>query len=310
MNDATAVISTLPAKAARILAVEYSSPNPKPSRIRKRSCGPGKVVDGGSRRRAGPRDRPGREGGGCAVQRGNDLGRRDGAVVHGGRRARSGVATEDAAGPRPLVLLGHGGSDHKTAPRLVARARRYVTRCGFAVAAVDAPGWGGRPVPAAYEPYDAEIRGLAGAALGDAFARRAVIIAELAVPEWQATIDALAALDWIGPGPVGYWGVSLGSAIGVPLVAAEPRIGAAVLGLMGHQTLAAAAPRSLSRWSSTCSGTTNSCRGRRVSRCSTPSARRRRRCTPIRRPRGGAAVRDRQLRAVLRAPPGGLGQLR
>jgi hypothetical protein len=33
-------------------------------------------------------------------------------------------------------------------------------------------------------------------------------------------------------------GVSLGSAIGVPLVATEPRIRAAVLGLMGHETLA------------------------------------------------------------------------
>ncbi|WP_205315761.1 hypothetical protein [Nonomuraea lactucae] len=29
-------------------------------------------------------------------------------------------------------------------------------------------------------------------------------------------------------GPVGFWGVSLGSAIGVPLVAAEPRITAAL----------------------------------------------------------------------------------
>jgi fermentation-respiration switch protein FrsA (DUF1100 family) len=37
--------------------------------------------------------------------------------------------------------------------------------------------------------------------------------------------------------------VSLGSAIGVPLVAAEPRITAAVLGLMGHETLAEAAAR-------------------------------------------------------------------
>jgi hypothetical protein len=32
-----------------------------------------------------------------------------------------------ASGARPLVLLGHGGGQHKTAPGLVARARRYVT---------------------------------------------------------------------------------------------------------------------------------------------------------------------------------------
>jgi dienelactone hydrolase len=154
-------------------------------------------------------------------------------------------AAEGATGPRPLVLLGHGGGNHKSAPPMVARARRYVTRCGFAVAAIDAPGWGGRPVPAAYEPYNAEIERLGGpsTALGDVFARRAVVAAALAVPEWQATIDALAKLDWIGSGPVGYWGVSLGTALGLPLVAAEPRITAAVLGLMGHETLAEEAAR-------------------------------------------------------------------
>jgi dienelactone hydrolase len=155
-------------------------------------------------------------------------------------------AAEGAAGPRPLVLLGHGGGHNKMSPPMVSRARRYVTRCGFAVAAIDAPGWGGRPVPAAYEPYNAEIEALGGppgAVLGDVFARRGVIAAALAVPEWQATIDALAKLDWIGPGPVGYWGVSLGTALGLPLVAAEPRITAAVLGLMGHLTLADEAAR-------------------------------------------------------------------
>jgi len=157
-------------------------------------------------------------------------------------------APSDAAGPRPLVLLGHGGGGHRTAPTIVARACRYVTGLGCAVAAIDAPGWGGRPVPAEYEPFNAEIEELTaeGKPLGDAFARRGVAAAALAVPEWQATIDALTALDWIGAGaavPVGYWGLSLGSAIGVPLVAAEPRITAAVLGLMGHETLAAAAAR-------------------------------------------------------------------
>jgi len=153
-------------------------------------------------------------------------------------------APADAEGPRPLVLLGHGGGAHRTAPPMLGRARRYVTGSGFAVGAIDAPGWGGRPVPAEYEPFNAEIEELsaAGKSLGDVFARRGVVIAKLAIPEWQATIDALTGLDWIGAGaPIGYWGVSLGTAIGVPLVAAEPRIRAAVLGLMGHETLAEAA---------------------------------------------------------------------
>jgi dienelactone hydrolase len=150
-------------------------------------------------------------------------------------------APAGAEGPRPLVLLGHGGGAHKKVPSMVARAGRYVTGSGFAVAAIDSPGWGGRPVPAEYEPFNAEIEELsaAGKPLGEVFARRGVVIAKLAIPEWRATIDALTGLDWIGAdAPVGYWGVSLGTAIGVPLVAAEPRIRAAVLGLMGYETLA------------------------------------------------------------------------
>ena len=39
-----------------------------------------------------------------------------------------------ASGSRPLVLMGHGGSQHKKVEPLVARARRYVRHLGFAVA--------------------------------------------------------------------------------------------------------------------------------------------------------------------------------
>ena len=56
----------------------------------------------------------------------------------------------------------------------------------------------------------------------------------LAVPEWIAALDAAQGFDFVGKGgPVGYWGVSMGTAIGVPFVAAEPRITAAVFGLGG-----------------------------------------------------------------------------
>ena len=50
-----------------------------------------------------------------------------------------------AAGARPLILMGHGGGQHKQAPGIVARGRRFAAECGFAVAAVDAPGHGDRP---------------------------------------------------------------------------------------------------------------------------------------------------------------------
>ena len=55
---------------------------------------------------------------------------------------------------------------------------------------------------------------------------------ERAVPEWQATLDALQKLPEIGTeAPIGYGGgISLGTAIGVPLTAIEPRITAAIFG--------------------------------------------------------------------------------
>ncbi len=63
-------------------------------------------------------------------------------------------------------------------------------------------------------------------------------------PRRPATLDALQQLPDIGAGdPVGYWGVSMGGATGVALAAAEPRMTAAVLGLVRHDGLTEAAAR-------------------------------------------------------------------
>jgi dienelactone hydrolase len=67
-------------------------------------------------------------------------------------------------------------------------------------------------------------------------------LAARAVPEWQATLDALQELPEIGAGgPIGFWGIMLGTGIGVPLTAVEPRITAAVFGCLGHESLTEAA---------------------------------------------------------------------
>jgi pimeloyl-ACP methyl ester carboxylesterase len=151
-----------------------------------------------------------------------------------------------ATGSRPLVLLGHGGGQHKKVQGMVARAHRYVTACGFAVAAIDVPGHGDRPRTQQDERFAAGIRErmAAGEPIGPQIARYNTELSVRAVPEWRSTLDALQGLDCIGEdGPVGFWGVSMGTAVGVPLVAAEPRITAAVFGLAGHETLAEAAAR-------------------------------------------------------------------
>jgi dienelactone hydrolase len=45
------------------------------------------------------------------------------------------------------------------------------------------------------------------------------------------SIDAVPAVLADHPGPVGFWGLSHGTRVGLPLLAAEPRIAGAVLGL-------------------------------------------------------------------------------
>jgi dienelactone hydrolase len=145
----------------------------------------------------------------------------------------------------PLVLMGHGGGTHKKWPGMVGRAQR-LTAGGFHVACVDAPGHGDRPRTAHDER---EIAALfrarqAGEPEGPVVVRYNAHLAERALPEWLATLDALQELPWIGAdGPVGYFGLNMGTAIGVPLVAAEPRITAAVFGLHWPDALAETAKR-------------------------------------------------------------------
>ena len=131
---------------------------------------------------------------------------------------------DHATGPRPLILMGHGGGQHKRAPGITARAVRFAAEGGFAVVAIDAPNHGDRPQDAA----------ALVAAMHD-------LLAGQAVAEWQQVITAVQELDQVDTGPAGYWGVSMGTGLGVPLLAAEPRIRAAVLGLVGLPGLAEAA---------------------------------------------------------------------
>jgi alpha-beta hydrolase superfamily lysophospholipase len=150
----------------------------------------------------------------------------------------TGVLWSPASAPRhaPVVLMGHGGGLHKKTPTQVARARNYVLTYGFTVAALDAPGHGDRPRTAQDEQARVDLREAMAAGDAERFASVSAsygtVLAERALPEWQAALDALQALPEIGTeAPIGYGGgVSLGTAIGIPLTAAEPRITAAIFG--------------------------------------------------------------------------------
>ncbi|GGY86778.1 alpha/beta hydrolase [Streptomyces nitrosporeus] len=132
--------------------------------------------------------------------------------------------TPESAAPAPLILMAHNNGLPKAEPRLVARAR-FTARCGYAVAAIDAAGCGGRPRSAADERARAELRRAmrAGEPLDGIFESFIGPLVEKAVPEWRTTLDALLSLPGVG-GPVGYSGWM---ALGIRLAAVEPRIAAA-----------------------------------------------------------------------------------
>jgi|SRR5579875_586765 len=152
---------------------------------------------------------------------------------------------EGAAGTRPLILMGHGGGQHKKAPGIVARARRFVAGAGFAVVAVDAPNHGDRPADEEFSRIAAgnRARMRSGEEVAPLIAALHALVVRQTVPEWRTVLDAVQGLGHVGAGPAGYWGVSMGCGLGVPFVAAEPRVRAAVFGLGGVLGLAEAAAR-------------------------------------------------------------------
>ncbi|WP_223839396.1 dienelactone hydrolase family protein [Nocardiopsis deserti] len=152
---------------------------------------------------------------------------------------------DGATGPRPLILMGHGGGQHKKAPGIVARARRFAAERGFAVAAVDAPAHGDRPRTEEHDRVITEMRtrSRTGGDVAPVLAEFHALLIGQSTPEWRAVLDAVQELDHVGAGPVGYWGMSLGCGLGVPFIAAEPRVRAAVLGLNGAESSAGAAAR-------------------------------------------------------------------
>jgi hypothetical protein len=133
-----------------------------------------------------------------------------------------------ASAPVPLILLGHPGGLQKMYPRLAGRARQSATEYGFAAATIELPGSGDRPRSATAEQARADLRRAmaAGEPVDEIVDRLVLPLVEKAVPELQATLDALLSLPGIG-GPVGYSGGII--AIGIRLAVVEPRIAAAGL---------------------------------------------------------------------------------
>jgi dienelactone hydrolase len=146
---------------------------------------------------------------------------RDGRRVPGVVWTPAGVT-----GLRPLVLLGHGASGNKRQDYVLSMARRLVRHRGFAAAAIDGPVHGDRRQPATAGQREVFLR------FAQLWSSDEQMTDEM-VADYVACVDTLQALDDIGGGPVGWWGLSMGTILGLPFVAAEPRVQVAVLGLMG-----------------------------------------------------------------------------
>lgn len=137
---------------------------------------------------------------------------------------------ENTGQQTPLVLAGHGGglgtNGHKRVDSIVELASRLASDHGIATAAIDQPGCGERE--GAEEEQERRRKMTVGEAIESLWTRELV---EEMIGDWRATLDHLAEAKGLGSAGIGYWGLSGGTTFGLPLVASERRIGAAVLGL-------------------------------------------------------------------------------
>ena len=125
------------------------------------------------------------------------------------------------SGPQALMLMGHGGSGHKRNERMLMLGHMFAADYGWCAAAIDGPVHGERgPVDDANHP-----------AYRAMWQNQQVV--QSMIEDWRTTLDALSQLDEVDSTRVGYWGVSMGTMFGLPYVASEHRIRAAVLGKAG-----------------------------------------------------------------------------
>lgn len=132
----------------------------------------------------------------------------------------------DMAPSTPVVVIGHGGGGHKRMRTVSGLAERLVREHGIAAFCIDAVEHGDRvggPI------VDRE------AALAEREKRRVNPLEDLyhqMIVDWTATLDAVQSLPGLD-GPVGFFGLSMGTRYGLPWLAVERRVHAAVFGLNG-----------------------------------------------------------------------------
>lgn len=126
---------------------------------------------------------------------------------------------EGPASAAPLMLLGHGASGDRYQMPIPHLARRFID-VGVASLALDGPVHGLRQVgPGGRAAFSEEMK-------------RPTFVDDM-VADWHLAIEALREVVGIGGGRTGYFGLSMGSMFGVPLVACRDDVDVACLGLLG-----------------------------------------------------------------------------
>ena len=143
-----------------------------------------------------------------------------GFELHVGGRIVPGVYwTPKGSKAERLVLLGHGGTTHKKADYIMVVAGLLAGK-GIASLAIDGPGHGDRTTedltqsPEKFEQAWTKDGGHDGM-----------------LEDWEAALNFIEAEK--GARPTGWWGLSMGTMMGLPVTASDDRIKAALLGLMG-----------------------------------------------------------------------------
>jgi len=146
--------------------------------------------------------------------------------VDGASRAVTGAlwGGENMKPDSPMVLCGHGASGDRYQAPIPHLARRFV-QADIAVLAIDGPVHGLRQVgPGGREAFFEEMK-------------RAECVDDM-VSDWHTGISGVQQNTDLVQGPIGYFGLSMGTMFGVPLLASLAGAGAgdvraAVIGLCG-----------------------------------------------------------------------------
>lgn len=133
----------------------------------------------------------------------------------------------------PLVLFGHGASGDRYQPPIPELAQRFVDELQCPVLSLDGPVHGLRGVaPVGLEAVLVYLKG-------------SEAVADM-VDDWHYAIDLALSRDEIGPRQLAYFGLSMGSTFGLPLLAERDDVIVSTLGLLGT-TGALPAPMDLMR---------------------------------------------------------------